>query len=612
MNIQSSTEQTEKSTLLKLADMLKNIGMITRIAMSVDKTIVVYFLFATFIGTVFQVASSGAYALTWEQLTKAASLHYVTTGLLWAIGFMALVNLLPAFTGTVRRSMEQRFNLRLMNAYETVQLKKYIELDPARLERPEFHDLAQKARDRGAGCLQQLFKGQFRLLGAFAGMIAAIIVLGALGQWLLIIMILVGAVPALLAQVRYSNDIWSIHDAEAPVKRRFYELRHKLSNPKCLTELALFQNGAHLLKKLTDLLETFTMSQRRSQSKALYATLSANLIEESTLVLGAAVIIVNGIYGNWKVSAIIFAISSVRQLQNSLESVRDSYGDLYENSLFATNVREFLEVRPLIPRRTDGLRLPRGKVPTLELDKVTFTYEGSKVPVITDLSLVVHPGQIVGLVGENGAGKTTLTNLIAGIYEPTHGRIMLDGIDLREYDIETWRAELGVMTQMYMQYNFPVEDVIALGRTSVPHDQGRVLEAAGRSRASRFVEELPEQYRQQLGAEFRNGKDLSRGQNQLLALARIFYRQAGFIILDEPTAAASATAEAAIFDTIYQSRGKSSAIIISHNFANVMKADKICVVHGGKIAEHGTHQELMYANGLYAKSFRLQAERFGD
>ena len=494
--------------------------------------------------------------------------------------------------------------------FDLMMIRKRAGLDLARLEEPAFQDLANKASDRGNSPMINMLDGQYDLLMSVLGIVMASAILFSMSKGLWFVIAL-STIPALKIQLAYGRNVWGISDAQSPIRRRYYDLRNRFMGTHRLLDLQLFQNTGNFIARIEKLISSFNSENELNERKRLKSEVSAVAISLLATTGAMIVVILDVISGVTAIGTWLFIVTTMFSLQGSFSELFSCFGRQYENSLFVTDIRKVLATEPVITKPSNGFKVCSGRIPSIEFKNVTFCYPGSDKPVLSGFSLTINPGEIIALVGENGAGKTTLAKLILRVYDPTEGAVLIDGADLRTIDLDSWYAVLAILAQSNTEYYFPVDEVIALGRTDKPITRGQVIEAAKFSGADKIIGELAGQYGQQLGHEF-GGVDLSAGQTQRIGLARVCYRQGLFAILDEPTAATDARAEAAIFDRLYSLRGSASVLFISHNFANVVGADRICVMVDGKVAELGSHSSLMARNGTYASLFSLQASRFAS
>jgi ATP-binding cassette, subfamily B, bacterial len=298
-----------------------------------------------------------------------------------------------------------------------------------------------------------------------------------------------------------------------------------------------------------------------------------------------------------------------RQGQSAVSASLAAVGGMYEDNLYLSTLYEYLETPVLAPAG----KITHGPAPNdgIRFENVTFLYPGADTPALRDISLHIRPGTSLALVGENGSGKTTLIKLLTRLYSPTSGRVLLDGLDLQQWDLAALRTRVGVIFQDFARYQLKVGENVGAGDEPNFEDEARWREAAGKGQADKFIADLPAEYQTQLGKWFKDGRELSGGQWQKIALSRAFMRtQADVLVLDEPTAAMDAQAEADVFEHFRQLARDRITILISHRFSTVRMADQIAVLDGGSVRELGTHDELLARQGRYATLFGLQARGY--
>ena len=318
-------------------------------------------------------------------------------------------------------------------------------------------------------------------------------------------------------------------------------------------------------------------------------------------------VLIKTLAGGISVGTFTFLTGAFSRSRGYIERVLASFNDISEQAIFLKDLFEFFEMQPTIRSLPEAVPAPRPIRQGFEFRNVGFAYPGSSRMVVQNINFSLHPAEKVALIGENGAGKTTLVKLLARLYDPTEGSILLDGIDLREYGVEDLRREIGVIFQDYMRYDMFVRENIGFGKIESLDEQSRIEIAAGKSLAQGVIDRLPNGYDQMVGRRFEGGVDLSGGEWQKFALARAYMRDAQLLILDEPTATLDARAEYEVFQRFADLTRGRMAVLISHRFSTVRMADRILVLADGAIMEQGTHQQLVSLGGRYAELFELQA-----
>jgi ATP-binding cassette, subfamily B, bacterial len=306
----------------------------------------------------------------------------------------------------------------------------------------------------------------------------------------------------------------------------------------------------------------------------------------------------------------VFLTGAIMQASTAIQQIFSTLSSIADQALFLTDLLAFFQMRPTISSKPNALPAPRPIVRGFEFRHVSFRYPGTERMVLNDLNLWLRAGERVALIGENGEGKTTLVKLLTRLYDPTEGQILLDGVDLREYDLDDLYREIGVIFQDFMRYEMTARENIAVGKIEEVNNLDLLKAAADKSMADDVIRRLPLQYQQQLGRRFENGIDLSGGEWQKLALARAYLRDAQFLILDEPTAALDARSEYEVFQRFAELTSGKTALFISHRFSTVRMADRIIVMERGRITEDGDHDQLFQLGGRYAEMFELQAASY--
>ncbi len=484
-------------------------------------------------------------------------------------------------------------------------------LDLEQFENADLYDKLERARRQTVGRI-----GLFTLLLATAQDAITLITLGgALAvyvPWLLVLLV-VAVVPSLLGETHFASLGYSLLYSWTPERRQLDYLRYIGASDISAKELKLFGLSDFLVGRYDRLSREFydankSLAVRRSFISSLLAIVGTlGYYAAYAVIIYLTVIGHRGPAGVFTIGVLTFLAGSFRQSRDLIQRVLLSLSQVFEQSLYLDDLFSFLEIKP-------GILLKKGAPPVpspirlgFVFEGVGFRYPGSEQWAVRELDFALAPGERLALVGENGAGKTTLVKLLARLYDPTEGRILLDGVDLREYDLHSLRRNVGVIFQDFVRYDFLLRENIAVGDIEGIGDAARIEAAAERSLADTVARRLSSQYDQMLGRRFEGGVELSGGEWQKVALARAYMRDAQLLILDEPTAALDARAEYEVFLRFSELTAGRMAVLISHRFSTVRMADRILVLQGGRMVEEGTHDALVIRGGLYAELFQLQA-----
>jgi ATP-binding cassette subfamily B protein len=430
--------------------------------------------------------------------------------------------------------------------------------------------------------------------------------------WLLGLLV-VAVFPALLGETHFASLGYSLLYSWTPERRLLDYLRYVGASDVSAKEIKLFDLSDFLVGRYDRLSREFydankTLAVRRSVvSTALAAVGTLGYYGAYVVIIYLTVTGHRGPAGVFTIGVLTFLTGSFRQSRDLIQRTLLSLSQVYEQSLYLDDLFSFLALEPRIRSAPKARPVPAPIREGFVFENVGFRYPGSERWAVRGLDFALRPGERVALVGENGAGKTTLVKLLARLYDPSEGRILLDGVDLREYDVASLRRNVGVIFQDFVRYDFVLRENIAVGSIEQRENQSAIESAASRSLADSVAGRLAGRYDQMLGRRFEGGVDLSGGEWQKVALARAYLREAQLLILDEPTAALDARAEYEVFLRFSELTAGKMAVLISHRFSTVRMADRILVLKGGELLEHGTHEELLAHRGLYAELFQLQA-----
>ncbi len=508
-----------------------------------------------------------------------------------------------------RSLAEHVLHARLNLAINTRIIRKALELDLTHFENPDYYDKLQNARREADRRGLQIVNGGFYLVQN----IITLLSFGALllrFSPLLALVLFLATLPAFIAQSQYADLNFRVISRRAPEARKLAYLEHLLTDFSAVKEVKLFELGEPLLGRYASLFWKFLGEDQAIAQRRSLASVGWGLLATLSYYASYAWIVWRAVAGAITLGDMTLYLGVFRSSQRTFESIFFGLSELYENGLFMSNLFSFLELRPAMVVAAAPRPFPSPIRQGVEFRQVSFRYEGSETWALRGVDMHLRPSEKIALVGPNGAGKTTLIKLLTRLYDPTEGQILLDGVDLREYDISDLRQRIGVIFQDFVRYYLTAAENIGFGQIEALEDRPRIEAAARKSEAHDVIAGLPQGYETVLGRWFSGGRDLSGGEWQKIALARAFMRECEILVLDEPTASLDAENEMKVFQQFRALIEDRMAVLISHRFSTVRMADRIYVIEDGRITEQGSHAELLAFEGTYARLFTLQASSY--
>jgi ATP-binding cassette subfamily B protein len=538
------------------------------------------------------IANIGAAAPDWGYLLRLVALEL---GIVVALDVLGRVS--GVFEGLLSDLFAHQMSVKIMQHAGRMDLEQF--------EDPEFYDRLQRARRHTAGRIGLLSM----LLQTGQQLITAVTLLGAIiafNPWLIAILV-IAVLPGFWGETHFAARAYSLFFQWTPERRELDYLRAVAASTETAKEIKLFGLSDFFITRYADLATRYyranrEMAIKRSASGAGFSAFS------SVAYYGAvALIVVQAVAGAITVGELTFLVGAFERSRGLIAGILRQSAQVYEEGLFLRDLFSFLEMEPRTKSPPNPLPIPRPIRSGFVFEEVGFRYPAKGEWALRHVSFTLGPGERIALVGENGAGKTTLVKLLTRLYDPSEGRILLDGVDLREYDLDELRAEVGVIFQDFVRYDMIARENIGVGRIDALDDDARIQEAASKSLALPVVAGLEKGMGHMLGRRFDGGANLSGGEWQKIALARAYMRDAQVLVLDEPTASLDARAEYQVFQRFSELTAGRMAVLISHRFSTVRMADRILVLEGGRVLEDGSHESLVAAGGRYAELFSLQA-----
>jgi ATP-binding cassette subfamily B protein len=588
---------------------LRNVPAVLKIVWDSGPAVVIFGLVSRLFSSIIPLVLLWITKLIIDGIVHAVSTHqHVQRGFWWLVAAEFCVAVLNSvLTRTIDYSdslladkYTRHVSIRVMNHAAGLDLVAY--------EDPVFYDRLERARVQATDRLVMI-----QAIGRLVQQAVTTITLSVSIMWFspwLMLLLIAGVIPAFLGESHFALLGYAKNFRQTPVRRQLDYLRVLGGSKEAAKELKLFGLRNFLRERFTRLSDDIYRENVALSRLKLVAGSLLSVIGTMGFYSAYAFVIWRTVKGGLTIGELTFLTGAIQQASSNIQQIFSTLAAIGDQALFLTDLLAFFEMQPTIRSKPNALPAPRPIVRGVEFRNVSFQYPGNSRRVLDHISFQLHPAERLALIGENGEGKTTIVKLMTRLYDPTEGQVLLDGIDLREYDLEDLHREIGVIFQDFMRYEMTARENIAVGRIEEIDNLELLQTAAHKSMADSVIGRLPGIYDQMLGRRFEQGVDLSGGEWQKVALARAYLRDAQLLILDEPTAALDARSEFEVFRRFSELTTGKMALFISHRFSTVRAADRILVLANGKIAEEGTHDQLARLGGRYAEMFEMQASSY--
>lgn len=544
-----------------------------------------------------------------DEVIRLVGLEGESWDYLWLlIGLELGLALLSEITNRAIALLDSLLGDQFSNKTSVELIRHAARLDLYQFEDPVFYDKLEMARRQTTSrtVLMSMVLEEFQQIITILFLSAGLI---AFNPWLILIL-LIAVIPSFLGESHFNQRTYSLTRSWTPERRELDYLRYIGASDETAKEVKIFGLDGFLADRFKELAERYYEANKSiATRRAIWGT-GLSMLGTISYYGAYIFIIYQTVGGLITIGTLTFLAGSFQRMRNLLQGVMSRFSRIADSSMYLKDLFDFFEIKPRIVSGEKQLKIPQPIKKGFTFENVSFKYLNSDKYAVRNLSFHLAAGEKLALVGENGAGKTTLVKLLARLYEPTEGRILLDGVDLKDYDLNDLRKEVGIIFQDYIRFQLNASENIAVGNINLKEETKEIELAAHKSLADTVISELPAKYEQMLGKRFDKGVELSGGQWQKIALARAYMRDAQLLILDEPTSALDARAEHEVFVRFAELiRGK-TAVLISHRFSTVRMADRILFLENGQLLELGSHEELIAKDGKYAELFKLQAQGY--
>ncbi len=588
---------------------LRNVPAVLKIVWDSGPAVVIFGLVSRLFSSFLPVVLLWITKLIIDGIVRAVSTHQpVQRGFWWLVAAefsLAVLNSVLIRTIDYSDSLladkyTRYVSIRVMNHAASLDLMAY--------EDPVFYDRLERARVQATDRLVMI-QAIGRLVQQAITTITLSVSIMLFSPWLMLLLI-AGVLPAFLGESHFALLGYAKNFRQTPMRRQLDYLRVLGGSKEAAKELKLFGLRNFLRDRFTGLSDEIYKENVALSRRKLIAGSLLSVVGTMGYYSAYVFVIWRTVAGALSIGTLTFLTGAILQASSNIQQIFSTLAAIGDQALFLTDLLAFFDMQPTIRSKANALPAPRPIVQGVEFRDVSFSYPGNSRLVLDRINFQLHPSERLALIGENGEGKTTIVKLMTRLYDPTEGQILLDGVDLREYDLEDLHREVGVIFQDFMRYEMTARENVAVGRIDEINNLNLLQAAARKSMADGVIDRLPGSYEQMLGRRFEQGVDLSGGEWQKVALARAYLRDAQLLILDEPTAALDARSEFEVFRRFAELTAGKMALFISHRFSTVRAADRILVLANGKIAEEGTHDQLASLGGRYAEMFEMQASSY--
>ena len=588
---------------------LRNVPVVLRFVWESGRAAVVLGLVARIIASILPPALFWVSKLIIDTIQGIVTTHQPVPSRLWWL--VAMEFALAVCTGLVGRLIDYLDTLlagKYMNHISVRVMEHAASLDLLAYEDPVFYDRLERARVQATDRIYMI-QAMGRLIQQVITTITLSITIMLFSPWLLLLLI-AGVIPAFIGETHFAFLGYAKNFRQTPVRRQLDYLRVLGGSKEGAKELKLFGLRDFLTGRFKGLSDRVYDEDISLARRKVIAGSALSMIGTAGYYTAYVYAVWRTVTGVFTLGTLVLLANAIRDASSNLQQTFSTLSTIADQALFLTDLIAFFDMKPSIRSKLNALPAPRPIREGFEFRNVSFRYPGSARLVLNGLNFSLRPGERVALIGENGEGKTTIVKLLTRLYDPVEGQVLLDGIDLREYDLEDLYREIGVIFQDFMRYEMTARENIAVGRIDRMNDQSLLQDSAQKSMAVDVLRKLPAGFEQMLGRRFEGGVDLSGGEWQKVALARAYLRDAQVLILDEPTSALDARSEYEVFKRFAELTAGKMALFISHRFSTVRMADRIVVLENGRIAEEGDHETLTSLGGRYAEMFELQAASY--